>query len=138
MPNLETWNQYVEGMKIEWPFSFSMENNLTYAKLSGDYNPVHLDADFAKSKGFDSPLIYGGLLTSQISRLIGQELPDKNTIEIGVQIDFMQPSFPGEKLIFKANLITKSDATYFLEFKCHISRDEETLCRGTAKAIWRP
>ena len=138
MPNLETWNQYVEGMKIEWPFSFSMEDILTFAKLSSDYNPIHVDADFAKSKGFDSPLIYGLLLSSQMSRLIGQELPDKNAILTGIQIDFMQPSFPEDKLIFKANLITKSDAAYALEFKCHISRDEKTLCRGKVRALWLP
>ena len=58
--------------------------------------------------------------------------------KIGIQIDFMQPSFPGEKLIFKANLITKSDAAYALEFKCHISRDEKTLCRGRVRALWLP
>ena len=138
MPNLETWNKYVEGMKIEWPFSFSMEDMLTFAKLSGDYNPIHLDSDFAKSKGFDSPIIYGLLLSSQMSRLIGQELPDKNAVLTGIQIDFIKPSYPGDKLIFEANLITKSDSTNALEFKCNILRDQKTLCRATVKAVWLP
>jgi len=136
--NLQTWNKYFEGMKREWIFSFSMKKMLTFAKLSGDYNPIHLDSDFAKSKGFDSPIIYGLLLSSQMSRLIGQELPDKNAVLTGIQIDFIKPSYPEDKLIFEANLITKSDSTNALEFKCNILRDQKTLCRATVKAVWLP
>ena len=138
MSNSGLWNQYVEGLHIEWPFSFSMENMQSFAKLSGDYNPIHTDAEFAKSKGFRSPLVYGLLLSSQMSRLIGQELPDKNAILTGIQIDFILPCFPEDKSIFEADLIYKSDATHALEFKCRISRDEKTLCRGVVNAIWRP
>ena len=105
MANLQTWNKYFEGMKREWIFSFSMKEMLTFAKLSGDYNPIHLESDFAKSKGFDSPIIYGLLLSSQISRLIGQELPDKNAVLTGFQIDFIKPSYPRDNLIFVACLL---------------------------------
>jgi len=132
------WNQYAEGLHIEWPFSFSMENMKSFAKLSSDFNPIHTDADFAKSKGYEFPLVYGLLLSSQMSRLIGQELPDKNAILTGVQMDFMLPCFPDDKLIFGADLINKSEATHALEFKCRIFRDGAVLCRGTVNAVWRP
>ena len=78
MPNIKTWNQYVEGLHIEWPFYFSIENMKSFAKLSSDYNPIYIKAEFAISKGFEKPLVYGLLLSSQMSRLIGQGLPDKN------------------------------------------------------------
>jgi len=138
MVKLQAWDKYFEGMTTSWEFSFSATEMLTFSKLSGDYNPVHCDSDFAKSKGFDSPIVYGLLLSSQMSRLIGQELPDQNAILTGVQIDFMKPSFPGEKLMFDANLVMKSNATYALDFKCQISRDNKTLCRGRVKAVWLP
>lgn len=131
------WKNYFEGMHLEWPFSFSIDHMHTFAELSKDYNPLHSDLEFAKSKGFDAPLIHGLLLSSQMSRLIGQELPDQNAILTGIQLDFMQPSFPEDELIFEADLVTKSDSTYSLEFKCKISRDQQTLCRGLVSAIWR-
>jgi 3-hydroxybutyryl-CoA dehydratase len=124
-------------MHLEWPFSFSIDHMHTFAELSKDYNPLHSDFEFAKSKGFDAPLIHGLLLSSQMSRLIGQELPDQNAILTGIQLDFMQPSFPEDELVFEADLVTKSDSTYSLEFKCKISRDQQTLCRGLVSAIWR-
>jgi 3-hydroxybutyryl-CoA dehydratase len=131
------WKNYIEGMHLEWPFSFSIDHMHTFAELSKDYNPLHSDFEFAKSKGFDAPLIHGLLLSSQMSRLIGQELPDQNAILTGIQLDFMQPSFPEDELVFEADLVTKSDSTYSLEFKCKISRDQQTLCRGLVSAIWR-
>ena len=124
-------------MHLEWPFSFSIDHMQAFTELSKDYNPIHSDFNFAKSKGFDAPLIHGLLLSSQMSRLIGQELPDQNAILTGIQMDFMQPSFPDDELIFQADLITKSDSTYSLEFKCLISRDKKILCRGLVSAIWR-
>ena len=131
------WNNYFEGMHLEWPFSFSIDHMQVFAQLSKDYNPIHSDFNFAKSKGFDAPLIHGLLLSSQTSRLIGQELPDQNAILTGIQMDFIQPSFPDDELIFGADLITKSDSTHSLEFKCLILRDKKILCRGLVSAIWR-
>lgn len=138
MTKSQAWKQYFEGMRVEWPFTFSLNEVLLFSKLSGDYNPVHLDNEFAQSKGFDSLITYGLLLATQMSRLIGQELPDKNVIMTGIQMDFMKPSFPEDRLFFSADLINKSDSTFSLEFKCDILRDQEKLCRGKVKALWIP
>lgn len=131
------WEQYIEGLHIEWLFSFSMANMQSFAKLSNDYNPIHTDAEFAKSKGFEFPLVYGLLLSSQMSRLIGQELPDKNSILTGIQMNFILPCFPDDQLLFGADLINKSESTHAIDFKCFISKNGKTLCRGMVNAIWR-
>ena len=133
-----SWDRYIEGMHFKWKFLFTAQDMQTFEALSGDHNPIHNDVDFAKSKGFDRPIIQGCLLSSQISRLIGQELPDSHSILTSIKMDFLQPGFPSEKLIFDAELITKSDATYALKFKCCITSSNKTLTRGSATAIWRP
>ncbi len=138
MSNLKNWNQYEEGLHVEWPFYFSMEQINFFAELSGDHHPIHTDTEYAKSKGFKAPLVYGLLLATQISRLIGQELPDKNAMLISVQMDFILPCYPEDKLTFGADLINKSDATHSLEFKCCILMGRKTMCRGLVSAVWRP
>tara|TARA_B100000787_G_C16163709_1_gene282770 strand:- start:87 stop:503 length:417 start_codon:yes stop_codon:yes gene_type:complete len=137
MSNLVSWNNYKEGLHIEWSFSFSMEDIISFAKLSNDHNPIHVDANFAKSKGFKAPLVYGLLLSTQMSRLIGQELPDSNCMLTGVQMNFLSPVFPDEKLIFEATLNHKSDSTHALEFDCDISKEGKKLCRGKVSALWK-
>lgn len=138
MSDLSLWGKYKVGLHFEWTFSFSRENMKIFSKLSKDNNPIHNDTSFAKSKGFHAPLVHGMLLSSQVSRLIGKELPDNNSIFTGVQMNFIKPCFPDDELIFSSNLINKSDSTYALEFDCKILRKLEILCRGKVEAIWKP
>lgn len=132
------WSQYAERMQLGWDFSFSTADMAVFGHLSGDGNPLHTQLDFAKSKGFDAPVVYGLLLSSQLSRLIGQELPDKHAMLTGIQVDFLQPAYPDEPLRFDAELVLKSEATHMLEFKCRISRSGKILCRARVEAVWRP
>ena len=139
MSNLDLgWSLYVEGMELKWRFSYSPEDLQIFCKLSGDFGPIHTDGNYAQSKGFPSPLLHGLLLSSQMSRLIGQELPDHHAMSTGIQMDFISPAFAGDPLEFTAKLIRKSDATHSLEFKCQITRATKTLCRGQVSAVWRP
>lgn len=124
-------------MELKWRFLFSPEDLQTFCKLSGDFGPIHTDPDYARSKGFPSPLLHGLLLSSQMSRLIGQELPDHCAMSTGIQMNFISPGFAGDDLEFTARLAMKSDATHALEFKCRITRGTTTLCRGTVNAVWR-
>ena len=133
-----SWDSYYEGMNFKWEFLFTNQDMKTFEELSGDHNPIHNDVNFAKSKGYERPIIFGCLLSSQISRLIGEKLPDSNSILTGIKMDFVKPGFPNEKMIFDAELITKSEATYCLEFKCCITSSKKTIARGSAIAIWRP
>jgi acyl dehydratase len=138
VPDIEGWDVYFEGLHIEWQFGFSLEDMQLFARLSGDYNPIHTDLSFANSKGFKAPLIYGLLLTSQMSRLIGWELPDKHAILTAINMRFLSPCFQGDQLIFTADLVNKSDSTHLLEFKCLILNGDEIICRGAVEALWRP
>ena len=131
------WDYYKEGMRFGWHFCFSNEDMLNFERLSGDHNPIHSVPSFAKERGFSAPIIFGLLLASQVSRLIGQELPDKHAILTGISMEFLNPAFVDENLRFDAEMVTKSEATYALGFKCRIHRSGKTLCRGAADAVWR-
>ena len=131
------WAEYSEGMKLGWDFSFSDVDMLIFAKLSKDQNPIHSNKSFALAKGFSNQIVYGLLLSSQLSRLIGEELPDKNSILTGITMDFLNPAYPNELLHFDAELLRKSDAMHLLHFKCRISRLGRVLCKGSAEAVWR-
>ena len=51
-----------------------------FAELSGDFNPLHTDDAFARSKGFRGRVVYGALIIAKISELIGMRLPGKNSV----------------------------------------------------------
>ena len=52
MTKAQLWNEYSEGLHIEWPFSISTEDMRLFSELSGDGNPLHSDSQFAQTKGY--------------------------------------------------------------------------------------
>lgn len=138
-PNLlSSWNRYQEGMKMDWPFLFNEYDVKTFSTLSKDRNPIHMNESFAKEKGFDGTIIHGLLLATQISRLVGEMLPDQHAILTGFNIDFVKPAYINDSLTFKSILIMKSESTKLLKFNCQIRRGSDTLCQAKVFAIWRP
>lgn len=65
-------------------------------RLSGDYNPLHVDPDFARSAGFQRPVLHGLATYGNICREL-MRLSDTDSI-IEMDCRFTGPVFPGEKL----------------------------------------
>ena len=77
---------------------FTEENVAEFARLSGDDNPIHLDAAAARAAGFDREVVHGVLVTSLISRLLGTRLPGPGTILLGQELRYRRPVHPGDRL----------------------------------------
>jgi acyl dehydratase len=77
---------------------FTSEDVAAFARLSGDDNPIHFDAEAAKAAGFEREVVHGVLVTSLISRLLGTELPGPGTILLGQDLRYRRPVHPGDRL----------------------------------------
>jgi len=84
---LEIGNQYNEE------FSISQEKVEIFAQISGDDNPLHLDADFASSTPFKKPIIHGFLGGSIFSKILGTKFPGPGTIYLKQILDFKRPMY---------------------------------------------
>jgi hypothetical protein len=84
--------------------SFSTDDQINFAKLSGDYNPVHLDPVKARRTRFGQPILHGlHALLWALETLVAQK-PD-TLILVSLQAYFNQPISLGEKI----QLILKSE-----------------------------
>ncbi|ABV87076.1 MaoC family dehydratase [Shewanella pealeana] len=75
-----------------------------FASLAEDYNPVHLDANFAASTPFERPIVHGMLASSLLSGLLASELPGSGTIYLGQTLKFVCPIFVGETITAKVEV----------------------------------
>lgn len=80
------------------------ESVVQFASLAEDYNPVHLDANFAASTPFERPIVHGMLASSLISGLLASELPGSGTIYLGQILKFVCPIFVGETITAKVTV----------------------------------
>ncbi|MEA3506143.1 MAG: MaoC family dehydratase, partial [Elusimicrobiota bacterium] len=69
-----------------------------FAAATGDYNPIHVDADYAAKSQFKRKIVHGVLLTGIISGMLGTKLPGLGTVAREMTAKFTRPAFVGEEL----------------------------------------
>ncbi|MDR1641594.1 MAG: MaoC family dehydratase N-terminal domain-containing protein [Clostridiales bacterium] len=75
-----------------------------FAEISGDQNPLHISLEFAKSKGFEEPLVFGMLTASFYSRLVGVYMPGLHSLFHELKASFIKPVYVGDKLTVSGRL----------------------------------
>ncbi len=65
----------------------------SFAELSGDYNPIHLDEEYAAATRFGRRIAHGMLSASFISTVIGTRLPGIGSVYVSQSINFIAPVF---------------------------------------------
>ncbi len=76
-----------------------------FAEVSGDRNPVHLDADYAARSPFGQRIAHGFLVGSLISAAIGMDLPGPGSIYLGQTLKFVAPVHIGDTVTVSVEII---------------------------------
>ena len=67
-----------------------------FAEISTDYNPVHLDDEYARDTIFEGRIAHGMLTAGLVSAVIGEQLPGHGTIYMSQNLKFLAPVRPGD------------------------------------------
>lgn len=76
----------------------TQEDVQTFADLSGDHNPIHLDAEFAATTVFKKPIVHGMLSASLISTALAMKLPGEGSVYMSQSLSFKLPVYVGEEV----------------------------------------
>jgi 3-hydroxybutyryl-CoA dehydratase len=76
-----------------------------FAHLTGDNNPVHLNAEYAATTRFGEPIAHGILTSGLISAVIGTKLPGLGAIYLNQTLKFVAPVFHGDTITASAEVI---------------------------------
>jgi acyl dehydratase len=104
-----------------------------FAKLTGDYNPLHLDKEYAEKTNLGRNIVHGMLAGSLFSTLLGMYCPGKRNLYMSQTLQFRNPIFFNEKLLIKGTITEKSDSTKMISIKTEIRDREKLLITGEAK-----
>ena len=122
--------------KFEVVITESLVN--AFADISGDYNPLYVDENYAISTNFKHRVCHGMLLTSFFSRLVGMYLPGKNALYFSQSVKFISPCFINDKILVEGEVLEKSNASRIITLKTTITNDSgKCLIDGQAKVIVR-
>ena len=82
----------------------------SFAGVTGDFNPVHIDAEFAKTTMFKERIAHGMLSAGFISAVLCTSLPGKNTIYLGQELQFKAPVKIGDTVTATVEVLDKIEA----------------------------
>lgn len=120
------------GDSVSFERTITTDDVAAFARLSGDYNPLHTDATYAKETKFGRPLVHGMLLGGLFSTLVGMYLPGKKCLYFGQTLQFKGPVFAGDTLVISGFVATKSESTRLLTIHTVITKGKEEVVTGIA------
>ena len=103
-----TIGQLEIGQKAQFSKTISESDVYMFAGVTGDMNPAHLNAEYAKDGLFHARVAHGMLSASLISTVLGTELPGKGTIYLQQQVKFVAPVHFGDTVTATVEVIEKN------------------------------
>lgn len=107
----------------------------TFASLTGDDNPIHVDPEYAKDTRFGKPIVHGILLLGYISKILGHDFPGHGTIAVSISTRFLRPVPVGTEVEFKITIFDKIEERKQVKARVRAWVEDETVLGGEAIII---
>lgn len=98
-----------------------------FADLSGDYNPLHMDEQYAKKTEFKERIVHGMLLASLFSNLVGMKCAGKGSLYLSQDLHFKKALPMNNKVKVEGKVVTKIDSVKIIEMKTVIKDSNNNL-----------
>jgi 3-hydroxybutyryl-CoA dehydratase len=105
------------GLEVSFTAIINEEKMTAFLNITGDVSPLHVDAAFARQKGFKDKVTYGMLSASFYSTLVGVYLPGRYAVLHGLDIKFMKPVYAGDKLTISGKVAYINESYKQIEVK---------------------
>ena len=106
---------------------------VNYASLTGDMNPLHVDAEYAAHSLFKERIAHGMLVAGLISAVLGTQLPGPNSIYLGQDLNFVAPVKIGDTLKVIVTVTEKRDDKRIIKLRTYATNQRgEMVIDGNA------
>lgn len=111
-----------KSQAIEVTYHVTPDVYFGFQRISSDFNPLHTDQAFAKSKGFSERVMYGNILNAFVSHFVGMALPTRDVMIQTQDIQFRKPVYLGDEILLKSSQEDVSEAVEIVNFKLKFYR----------------
>ena len=121
------------GQSARRGLTVTPEHVATYAKLTGDYNPLHFDPEFVARTRFGKLVVQGGLTTGLLHALVAMDLPGPGTVFLSQSWKFTAPVYIGDTITAEARVMSVHETKPVCRLAITVTRQTgETVLEGEA------
>lgn len=125
----------VVGQSATFSKTVTEADIVLFAGVSGDTNPVHLDAEYAATTMFKSRIAHGMLSAGFISTVIGTKLPGPGAIYVGQTLKFKAPVRIGDTVTARVEVTALVAEKKFATFKTQCLVGGKVVIDGEATVM---
>ncbi|MFC6734579.1 MULTISPECIES: MaoC family dehydratase [unclassified Haladaptatus] len=134
-PSAEVWpvSQPVIGDTAKRSRTIEENDIERFSAISGDYNPLHYDAEAAANSQFGEIVVQGGITSAILNAVVAEDLPGPGTVFLSVNWDFKAPARPGDTITGCVTVTDVRDDKPITNLETTVTRDDGTVVLdGTA------
>ena len=92
------------GQKATRRMAVTAEMVAAYAEITGDYNPLHFDAEFTGRTRFKRLMAQGGITTGLLHALVAMDMPGPGSVFVSQEWRFPRPVYIGDSITAEATV----------------------------------
>ncbi len=123
------------GMEASYARAVTDADIVAFADLTGDKNPLHLDAAYAAKTVFKTPIAHGMLTAGYISTVFGMEMPGPGAIYVSQTLNFRAPVRAGDTVMAKVVVAELIAAKRRARFHCTCTVEGKVVLEGEAVLV---
>jgi len=131
-----TFDELKIGQSAEYSKTLGEDDIILFAAVSGDVNPVHMDADFARTTPFGERIAHGMYTGGLISAALAMKLPGPGTIYLGQNLKFERPVKLGDTITVHLKVLDKIEGKNFVTLDTTATNQHgKTVVSGSATVL---
>ena len=138
-PKFEMGYSYDElevGMSASFSKTISETDVYLFAGISGDFNPMHMNEEFAKLTPFGTRIAHGALPQSLIAPVLGTKLPGLGTVIPEITVRFKRPTYFGDTITAIGEIAEKIEKKRWVRMELRwTNQKDELVAVGSCLAI---
>jgi uncharacterized OB-fold protein len=128
-----TYEELEKGMSASFTKTITESDVYLFAGISGDFNPMHVNEDFARLTPFGTRVAHGALPQSLIAPVLGMKLPGLGTVALEITARFRAPTYFGDTITATAEVVEKIEDKQWVRMECTwTNQNGDLVAEGSA------
>lgn len=124
---MPTYDELKIGNKASFSKTISESDIYQFAGITGDFNPLHVDAEYAKTTVFKERIAHGILTAGFISSVLAMKLPGPDTIYLSQNLIFKSPVKIGDTVKAEVEVLEKRDAKKIIRLRTLVKNQHNEI-----------
>lgn len=132
----QTFDEIKVGQTATLKKTLTPKDIILFTTMSGDFNPAHVDIEYAKTSMFHKIIAQGMWGASFFSTLLGTKLPGPGTIYLSQTLKFERPIGLGDTIYVSVKVLSKHPEKHTIELACEcVNQEKKVVISGLAVVL---